>query len=497
MKKIWITLAFCAEIAAISAQKHDNVWPGGFTEYPGQPLNGNFLMRFDNGAPTVQPANLNMNFESTVAAFSDSTGQLRFYSNGCNIANAAGQILYHQDLMNPGTMRDLVCPDIGYISPNGAMFLPWPGRENINIILLHMSVDYHPDRKLTYGPLYWSVLANEPGILQEVNGPILDVIYQPSFNYRTYEPFSVVRHGNGRDWWIVVPQLRKNKYHVLLLSPLGIKEYPLQIIGPDMKCRRVGSSVFSPNGSRYARLQNCGATVMDFNRCTGKFSSPVWLPLPAQTFGGGSVAFSDDGSQLITDGYLTIYKADLDDANPAFDTLVRPAQIRGRSLQSFQRGPDGKLYFSLMNRSDLRPVLSDPFGDDFDFDSLGVRLPNWSVRGLPYFPNFRLYDFPNSPCDTLGINTPVSTTDPRAAEAGAKVWPNPFKEYLTISPESSLKNLQFKLYDPFGRIVVETDIAFAAPQTIEVGQLPPGMYWWVLKSDGLTVGAGKVVKAGE
>ena len=140
------------------------------------------------------------------------------------------------------------------------------------------------------------------------------------------------------------------------------------------------------------------------------------------------------------------------------------------------------------------PVLSDPFGSNLDFDSLGIQLPNFNVRGLPNFPNFRLYDFPNSPCDTLGINTPVATNSPVDQAPQVSIWPNPFSDYLNIQASEALETGRLRLYDSFGRIAYEGYLS-AGMQNIEVAQLPSGMYWWEVATAQKAVRTGKLVKA--
>ncbi len=59
-------------------------------------------------------------------------------------------------------------------------------------------------------------------------------------------------------------------------------------------------------------------------------------------------------------------------------------------------------------------------------------LPVPTMRTLPHFPNFRLYDVDKSPCDTLGIDGTSSTTAPPADAFTVHFVPNPFHEHLTI-----------------------------------------------------------------
>ena len=468
----------------LSAQKHDNVWPGGLNEYPGAPANGNYLIRFDNGSPVVDAVDLKMNFESTVAAISDSTGKLLYYTNGCSILNGNGDTINNGTGLNPGKVYDRVCPEKGYISPRGAMFLPMPGYEAEGYFLFHMAVDDSLDLGLSYGPLYFSLIIvggglSHTGNVLVKNEEILPVIYAPVYATRIYEPFSVVRHGNGRDWWLVVPEYAKNIYHTFLIrkGPY-VDEMPIQTIGTPMKCKRIGSSTFSPDGSKYARQQNCGITVMDFNRCTGKFSNPKLLSRPGYSFHSGGVAFSPDNSKLVTNSYLTILEADLNQATPTFDTLVYSNEIAGASLHYMQFGPDGNLYFSALHRMKSMPEIKDPFSDNPTY--VQNELPVYSVRTLPNFPNYRLYDFPNSPCDTLGINTPVSATEPKTADdEGLKLFPNPANDYLEVLlPQTWSGSIRLEIYTAGGgHCLTRKFDPGEGSCTIATNSLPNGLYF--------------------
>jgi hypothetical protein len=460
----------------IFAQKFDNVWLGGLNEYPGSPLNGNYMIRFDSGVPVVSPADLNANFESTVAALSDSSGQLRLYTNGCSIYGASGEVILDGDDLNPGIVRDMVCPGTGYISPRGAMFLPYPDGSPYTY-LFHMGMHYEANRSLTYGPLYMTIISELSGTPRAIykNEVMLDDILAGPFNTRTFEPFSVVRHGNGRDWWLVVPEYGRNIYHTFLITSSSFFEQPVQVVGEKMKCKRIGSTVFSPDGTKFARQQNCGVAVMDFDRCTGKFSNPVWMPRPHYTFGGGGLAFSKDGTELLTNEYLTILKADLTQATPAFDTLVYPEDVIRTSLHYFQRGPDDQIYFSTLQRNDYMPVLRDGFDDSPVFEREGLSLPAYSVRNLPNFPNFRLYDFANSPCDTLGINSPSDVSVVPPDKKSFTLSPNPAATHFTVTLPEGSGAVRLSILDLQGRMLREAAVT-ASGQHIGTEGLPNGTY---------------------
>ncbi|MCY7327763.1 MAG: hypothetical protein LH618_04375, partial [Saprospiraceae bacterium] len=228
------------------------MWVMGAHDFPDSvPGYGNVILRFESGGVQVDSTDLRMNFESTAAAIADEQGQLAFYTNGCSIANASGDTIFNGTGLNPGEIAEMSCPQLGYLCPKGAMILPWPGDPG-RYCLVHLGARYEPSRKLSFGPLYYSKIDSDAqggaGAVVTKNNLLLD---------GDLEPFTAVRHGNGRDWWIVIPVYATNQYYLFLLSPQGITALPVQTVGPVMSCKRIGSSTFSPNGLRYGRQQNC------------------------------------------------------------------------------------------------------------------------------------------------------------------------------------------------------------------------------------------------
>jgi Secretion system C-terminal sorting domain len=435
MNKIYILIAFFNCFSTIYSQKNaDNIWLGGLNEYSGEAGNGNYMIRFDSGSPVVDSVNVKMNFESTVASICDSLGNLKYYSNGCQLNKVFGAGVYGATTydggnfspINPGWIRDSSCPAIGYIAPRGMMMVEDAEKPQYLTSVFTMGMHYDEKWGLIYGPFNYSSI--HP-FSSAVPSPILPLILAPVAQVRRYEPFSVVRHGNGRNYWVIVPEYAKNKYHIFFVGLDYVMSIPDQEIGPIMKCD-IGSTVFSPDGTKFARVHNCGVTVMNFDRCTGQLSNPIYLSRPTHTFGGGGAVFSPDAKKLIVSSQLAILEANLELPSPVLDTLIPASAILGNSLGLMQEGPDGNIYFSSMQRTRQMPVLKDPFGSSPVFYLLD--LPVNSVRSIPHFPNFRLYDFSNSPCDTLGINTPVATVEIKPTKPEIFVQPNPANNFVDI-----------------------------------------------------------------
>jgi hypothetical protein len=71
-----------------------------------------------------------------------------------------------------------------------------------------------------------------------------------------------------------------------------------------------------------------------------------------------------------------------------------------------QNGPDGRIYIIANNGENMYHVINNPNakGKACEFLPHGLVTPTYNGITIPHFPNYRLYDLPDSPCDTLGIN---------------------------------------------------------------------------------------------
>ncbi len=469
-------LVFCAACTGVFGQAYDRTWITGMHEFPGTPGYNNALIRFSADTISVQEQGLKMNFESTVGVMSDSAGELLFYTNGCAIAGADGAIMAGGEGLNPGEMHDWVCDKTGYVCPRGAMALPKPG-STTRYVLVHAGARYDPVRKLTYGPFYATeidmALNGDKGAVISKNIVLTD---------GDLEPFTAVRHGNGRDWWLVVPVYASAEYRVFLFSPDGISGPLVQKIGQVMDCRRIGTSVFSLNGEKFARAQNCQVAVLDFDRCSGEFSNPTLLDLPDHVVGGGGVAFSPDSRRLLVSTQLQILEADLSQPLPVLDSAFTWNYQWGVSLQHMQYTPNGGILLNHMHRTDYMSLIKAPNepGSAMQFVPKGVDLPVFSVRSLPNFPNFRLYDLPGSPCDTLGIDGPVvGLTTPLLPEGGLRMYPNPAADAVQIAFEGGAPpGVRVSVTDLTGRVLSDAGApAGTEVQAVSLVNCPAGLYF--------------------
>src|SRR5690606_17747090 len=114
--------------------------------------------------------------------------------------------------------------------------------------------------------------------------------------------------------------------------------------------------------------------------------------------------------------------------------------------------PDGKIYIVSTNTNNILHVIHDPdsLGLACNVEQHGVTLPALTGYILPNFANYRLYDLSGSPCDTLGIDTPVATKEPKTSEIVIKITPNPTSGLTEVSlPKGFVGSLT--LMDASGR----------------------------------------------
>jgi hypothetical protein len=80
------------------AQKHDNIWLYG--KKSSSPIVKITKMTFTNEDIVFEPTELDGSFNHLASSMCDSSGNLLYYSNGCNIRNKNGFIMENGDSIN-------------------------------------------------------------------------------------------------------------------------------------------------------------------------------------------------------------------------------------------------------------------------------------------------------------------------------------------------------------------------------------------------------------
>lgn len=394
------------------AQMHDNVWLLGYHGGNQSLSNDSFgitMLNFDNNRLTISEnlkSNLNLNF--TNASFSDSIGKLLLYSNGLYVENSLFRKIPNSDI--------LVSSDwelFGYNLGQGIIFIPSLQNQS-ECLLLQTVHDYYmnPPWYVEGKDLYYTIInpkknGNQGAIIKKKVPLLIDTTQ--------YGKLTVVKHANGRDWWVPINKSHSNLYYMFLYDPTGFHLYQKQNIGIEPP-EDGGQAVFSPDGSKYVKLNIAYTSydpyieIYDFNRCDGTFSNHRRIIFDDNPFAGG-VAISRNSRFLYVSSYSNVWQYDLwaqDIASTRtlvaiYDGFVDLFEAR---FNLAQLAPDGKIYITANNGIRYLHVIHNP---DLPYpycnvEQHGIETPTYITFGTPNFPNYRLGPLDGSPCDTLGFN---------------------------------------------------------------------------------------------
>ena len=186
-KTLILIVCLSAFAQQLAAQKPDFVWPLGtgagidFNSGVGEPYEDDHLFLY-----------------ITNTSISDANGELLFYSNGVQVVNAQHEVFSNGSGLSPGTFTDIF--DAGMPIPQGALIIPDPGNwQRYYLFHLNLSLEipgsFLPD-KLFYSVIDMSLDNGLGNITSEKN---IEIIQDSLVNGR----LTAVRHGNGRDWWVL------------------------------------------------------------------------------------------------------------------------------------------------------------------------------------------------------------------------------------------------------------------------------------------------------
>ena len=177
---------------------------------------------------------------------------------------------------------------------------------------------------------------------------------------------TAVRHGNGRDWWVLVRNWKgvdqyTNDVMVYYVSPNGVQLHSIQQIGIPASKESVLRLKFNSDGSKLYNVSARGIIErFDFDRCTGLLSNETTyegLSGPPYKFYWGFEVSPDESKLYVSSIYQTanfdssyLIQFDLNASNFAAsaDTLYTFSNDLPGLLQ---KGPDNKIYLSTMSVS--------------------------------------------------------------------------------------------------------------------------------------------------
>jgi hypothetical protein len=457
------------------AQGLNNLWMGGYASWAGPPYGG-VDIDFSSGSLVVSAVSRDIGFFRTNTNITDASGAALFSTNGTFVANALGDTMLNGGGLNPGPYIASY-PD-GISIPQGALILPKPESPGV-YWLLHLTVD---DQVGLYAEqLYLTTI--DMSLDGGLGGVVSknQVILTDDLNVGR---LTAVRHANGRDWWAFCHKINTDVYYRLLVTPSGISLDGTQSIGV-IRNADAGQVCFSPDGSKFAYYWGEPGEDLDlfqFDRCTGLFYDPVYVPITDYD-GGIGVAFSPNSRFVYVSSIFDVYQFDTEAADIAasmvhiaeWDSTYSPFPPFATLFDIAQLAPDGKIYISTGNSTDKLHVIHEPDqpGLACNMEQHGISLPRYFSNSLPNHPNYHLGPVLGSVCDSLGMGI----MDDEVVRVAARAFPNPsngtFMLSYPVQPEAGL----LEVLDMQGRVVYRSPLAaWSQVQHVELQDVASGMY---------------------
>nr|HMT28552.1 T9SS type A sorting domain-containing protein [Bacteroidia bacterium] len=344
-------------------------------------------------------------------------------------------------------------------------------------------------------------------------------------NFKAVDCLSAVKHGNGRDWWVIFrksdfPSGANNDYYVYLINPSGVFSQPIQNIG-SQNSTNSGRISFNSFGTRMSFINLIGLIELyDFDRCTGLVSNPVTIssestmpPWPAYW----SAEFSPSGDLL----YVSRIAENQSDSSRLFQYDLTATNISASkvtiwetsfvtTIAQLKKAPDNKIYIatnfgqvypytdSMYNSINMNlSVINSP-------DSIGIAcdLQPFSFylggkrcyAGLPNNPDYDMPALAGSPCDTLvGISEQLTTiTTPQLNIFYHHQWQTAFINVSNLIGSTGT----MEIFDVQGKIIHQEDIQIVNgyyTRNFNMMGMADGMYFVNLITSGKRL-SGKFVK---
>jgi hypothetical protein len=344
--------------------------------------------------------------------------------------------------------------------------------------------------------------------LAELISPSLN----PVLPIQVSERLTAIRHGNGKDWWILTtnaigPSLALSDHMLMLRLGLGgisfVDSFAMSTISI------MGEMVASSDGSLIAvaslfsyGLFVDGLVLFDFDRCDGKFYEKRVLDFNRGMY---SVEFSSSGELVYvsTDGRSTIdcgiFQLEAEDSLAVPQRIYDCRDQLGRVVGQMERGPDGRIYFTVGNNTfdPLIGFLNTIFHPDSSGDAshvieayLPIGFSSNVYLSLPNHPNYYLGPDPRCSGDTTTTDT-TSAIAPVPEALSWKVYPTLSEGTVTV--ETSSPGGDITVLDAMGRTVMRTAME-GGRLRLDSSNWPSGSYRVVLMRDGLYLGSRTVFK---
>jgi hypothetical protein len=443
-----------------------------------------YLYNQDSLVDIIDPACLPLATFYSSATFADkNTGELIFACNNWRLINGDGNIVSHKlwfdNMPHPQDSPDTTKVNV----QSGPLFLPYPGDSSKAYLFYGQMENYliggtiggRWDKFFTYALLdipTKSLISKNNVLLTDTS---------------TNGDMQACRHANGRDWWLIKPDIWSNKYFIGLLTPQGIEMNNITLLGVPSDLRVNTSSKFNIQGTKYIHYNGGLSRVVhefDFDRCTGTLSNFVLHDI-SDSIGVldnklSSMTISPDGTKFFIQRNNT---PGLTQGLFQVDFSTDSMRLISRYGSCPQMMPNGKKILfpetEFLANNDYIIKVSEIENPNVHFNDLIIHHfkysnPNAMLTIAPNnFAYMRLGADTLSNCDSLSVITKRT----KAIEPiDLLVFPNPASNYLQIEQQVQ-GNTHYKIFNHLGQKVQQWQSA-EPKQTLDFNnnQLSNGLY---------------------
>ncbi|MBK9637495.1 MAG: T9SS type A sorting domain-containing protein [Bacteroidetes bacterium] len=391
----------------VCSQKHDAKWMMGYSFAPWISFPA---LDFNYGYADTIGYTGYFNIIGASTSICNTQGLLQFYTNGIHVANRlnlplANSVDFNLDSYTQGSNS------LGI--EQCVLTIPEPS-STTKYNLFHIGGTYLSGSIAQ--PLFLRMSTIDMS-LQNGNGQMVvkgQVVLSDTLTYRTMQ---AVKHGNGRDWWVVIGEYNSDKFYSALVTAQGIDTIVRSGSGYVNSGGLIrGQSTFSPDGSVYVSTTANLATVAEnmvniyyFDRCTGIFTFKDSITFPTSSNSSTTgCAFSPSGQYLYVNTFIDLFQYDLWSAQFP-NNSVHIATYDGFldfnpvNFYRMQAAPDNKIYIVPAGATRFLGVINSPNQPDStcNFVQHQLQLISYNYPTIPHFPYYKLGASIGSGCDTL------------------------------------------------------------------------------------------------
>ncbi len=462
-------------VPALNCQRQADNWVWGLCSPENtcpEPF-GTTVMQFDDtGIVSIKSKFYPFRFTKGSTSISDAQGNLLLSFNGKYLFDSSGAITDSLYNLNFDEMP------IGY---KAALFLNVPGTTDKYCLFNSYTKPLFEDPSFNAydTSFYYSEFKTLPsGIETVIRKQAIEL------DSSAAGTITAVRHGNGRDWWVLKSSIYQDKFYMALLNSDGFQFTPVYTPVEHIRHYGGGWNIFSRDGTKF--LNYLGGVdrrmfIYDFNRCTGQFSNPVMfdMSLYYSDYENTPPCLSPDATKV----YCIIENLDLGSYGLSqFDLQTQTMSHIADSTGSAILSPNSRFAlapYARINANESTPffsIIHNPNANiqDIDYEPAAIEFLNYGYNGSRQinYANFRLGPSTNSVCDTLSVGMVKTDVDEFLS-----IYPNPVINSLTIDLQKSsfcfltLKNMLGQTLWQ-GKTNGQKTIL-----TTEIEQLEKGIFW--------------------